>query len=275
MTRARPDGPRTWWGEHAFAAGWTGSWQVGPTRFWIRRTEKEWRCRRLTGDDPDAADLRWSVTADEQEPEDDGGEIDRLALRRTGDRLRVTPVPADRAIVAHPEHRLHIPPDEEVVLYVSTPLWVRLETVDPVRTFVEFPLLRPSDTWFGPSPLEGELCYATRTAARLDPGNVRHRPHRVVTALRLVNHADETMVIDKLKLPLVNMAVYAGADGRLWTEKVTLEQTEAGGHAGMTVGRKPPSIAGETRPAGPARSRPGRNLLVWAFGARGAGGEDA
>ncbi len=267
-------GSARWWGDHALGPDEFGHWRVGPTEFWIMRSRLEWRCQRRVGADAEATALAWQAPADGERPEAAVGQTDRLGLRATGDTIRLTPVMADRPVVVHPEARLHLPRGEELVLYVSTPLWVRVETVDPVRLFVEFPLLRPSDTWFGPTTAQGELCYATRTAARLNVENVIHRPYRVVTAVRIVNRSEETMTIEKLKLPVVNMSVFAAADGRLWTEAVTLEHTAPGAQTGMEVGRQPPEVAGPTAPVAPTRLRPSRNLLVWAFGGIGLGSDD-
>ena len=54
------------------------------------------------------------------------------------------------------------------MIYVSTPLWVRVDVHDPPQFLQEIPVIRPSDTWFGPSTREGELGYAGRTHGRLN-----------------------------------------------------------------------------------------------------------
>jgi len=51
------------------------------------------------------------------------------------------------------EQPLGVPPGEQASVYVSSPLWVRIETGKPAKLLCELPTFRPSDTWFGPNTI--------------------------------------------------------------------------------------------------------------------------
>jgi hypothetical protein len=260
-----------WWGEQAFALDETIHWRLGTTEMWITRGTHEWRCsRRTIAEAGDAAPVRRRGVSVPDLPD---LVVERLAVRQTAASLRMVPVLADRSLVVHPEHPVRLPRGEEIVLYVSTPLWLRLETVASGADFVEFPLQRPSDTWFGPSTMQGELCYASRTAARLNPDNVLHRPHRAVSALTVVNRSPVQFLLQKIKLPVPGMSLFATPGGRLWTERITLEHREASGQAALQQGGRPPGDLGDVELLSGPRVRPQRNMLIRAFGGQGFEGE--
>lgn len=67
--------------------------------------------------------------------------------------------------------------------------------------------IRPSDTWFGPTTSEGEPCYASKTVCRLRVEDVPLRPHRCLTKVTLRNRADDSLSLDRLKLPVNALAL--------------------------------------------------------------------
>ena len=114
--------------------------------------------------------------------------------------IALTPALADRPVVARPEKPFCLPAGAEAVVYVSSPLWVVLSTAQDLK-LAEIPIVRPSDTWLGPSTREGELCYASRTFLRLSLDNLPRRPHRATSMVRILNHADTALPLRALKLP--------------------------------------------------------------------------
>ena len=95
---------------------------------------------------------------------------------------------------------------------------------------------RPSDTWFGPSTLEGELCYESKTAVRFNLDNVPRRPHRAISVVRIRNRTDTQLSLERLKIPLPNLSLFGTEDGQLWTESITLERDEDGENATVKLG---------------------------------------
>ena len=189
--------------------------------------------------------------------------------------VSVVPALADRAVVTRPEHPFHLPAGEEVTVFVGTSLWVRLLVGDPPWQLAEIPVSRPSDTWFGPSTREGELCYAGRSFLRLSLDNVPVRPHRAVTTLLLRNSAEDELYLRALKLPVNHLALYAAPDGRVWTQDVIMERTQEGiadSVTGSAMGAvqlrdRPPRLAADARRLVEPRQDPAGNMAMRAFSA--------
>ena len=112
----------------------------------------------------------------------------------------------------------------------------------------------------------GEFCYAIRTRARLHLEDLDSSSKRLFSAFIIRNRADSELKIERLKLPVTNLSVFSAADGRLWTEVVTLNRREDGDFAELQVGKNPPK---DVQPAnlltGP-RSKPEKGLLIRSFG---------
>jgi len=162
---------------------------------------------------------------------------------------------------------LFVPKGEETTLFVSTPLWLRLE-VEKLGQLLEVPSQQLSDTWFGPSTLVGELCYASHAAVGVDLKDVTFEPHRAVTPLRVRNLADSPLHLERIKLPVRYLAVYKSgkpSDSRLWTQTVTLEREADGDLAGLQLGKGAPREAGKTERLSAPRQRADKNLVVRAF----------
>lgn len=264
--------PREWYGEYELAEGAGFYWRIGPLRFWISRQQKEWRFSSLSGEDPLDPSLERDADGGVPEPGEAAESAVRLGADRPGSRLILTPMTADRPVVVRPVTPFLLPPGEDLTLYVSTMVWLQVQVGDPPREFLQIPLFRPSDTWFGASTGDGEMCYSLQTSARLYLEKLPIRPHRAISALRVRNRAVSNLSIERVVLPLPHMSIYAGEDGKLWTESVTLEHTQDGHEAPLLLGRKAPSFAGPTHKLSGPRQKAGRGLLTRAFGTLKMGG---
>jgi hypothetical protein len=168
-------------------------------------------------------------------------------------------------VVIRPRDPLFLLSGQETVMYLSTPLSLRVQVGEPAALLREVAMLRLSDTWFGPSTREGEICYAGRTHARHDLAEVPRRAHRAITPLKIVNHAASVLPLDRISLPVPLLSVYGAADGRLWTEGVSLQRASDSDMATLKIDRSPPAYAGEVvRLAGP-RQPAARGGVVRAF----------
>lgn len=274
MTQPEPvmTPPREWYGEYELAEGAEAYWRIGPMRFWISRKQKEWRFSCLPGDDPLDPSLERDLEGGVAESAAADDSAVRLGADHPGSRLVLTPQTADRPVVVRPVTPFLLPPDEELTLYVSTMVWLQVKVGDPPREFLEVPLYRPSDTWFGASTGDGEMCYSLQTSARLYLEKLPIRPHRAISALRVRNRAGTNLSIERVVLPLPHMSIFAGEDGKLWTETVTLEHTQDGRESPLILGRKAPPYAGATHKLSGPRQKSGRGLLTRAFGTLKFGG---
>ena len=251
-----------WWGEFTLQEGECGLWQVGPMSLWGQRLAGEWRVANST-----AGDL-FDTLVSLQIPCEAMGEAvpSRFSFRDPGETITVLPLLADRPVISRPERPLFIPPGEEVTLYVSSPLWLKLEAGVPRQTLQELPIFRPSDTWFGPLTREGGLCYASSTMALTDTRDFPHSPHRAVTPVRVRNRAAQSLTLERLNLPVPFLTLYRAENGTLWTQRVTLDREEEKGElAQLQLDTTAPVEAGESERLAAPRQASEKNMVIQAF----------
>ena len=114
------------WNTFSMKEGVSGFWKLGPLMLWIKRFSNEWKVVWYSKDDPLDYSFETSVPYEEDIPVDDVN-INRYGLKKTSDTVIFSPSLADRPVVARPETPLYVPSDEQVTLYISTPLWVQVE----------------------------------------------------------------------------------------------------------------------------------------------------
>ena len=215
-----------WWGTFSLPENRSGRWRIGTTIFWIERLRHEWRVAYQAGDEPVEAEVEFTVPTPELEEYGDEATVTRFGMGKTDKKVILSPALADRSVVIRPDTPIYILPNREITFYFSSPLWMRIETGDPPLVLQDIPIFRASDTWFGPSTMEGELCYASRIYGRLRIEDIRFRPHRAVTVVVLRNRSKESVLLERLNLPVPNLSLFQAEDGYLWTQPVTLEMRE-------------------------------------------------
>lgn len=263
MTARKASTP--WWAPIELAIGKRARWRVGPTTLWVHRFDGGWHAARLQSPDPVASDVEVRAPIRQVPPAE--AETARFVGGARTDTLSLVPLLADRPVVAHPREPFYILATEAVHLYIGTPVWARLLADETRHTLQEFPLFRPSDTWFGPSTLQGELCYATHTHAGQDPRSVPYRPHRAITQLEIRNRGHEPILIERISLPVPHLALFGGANNRLWTQTAVLEIPADGGDVALHLEHAPPALAGEVQRLAEPRQTMNGNLLKRALGA--------
>lgn len=250
-----------WWGDFEFRSYTRRSWRLGSLTLWVTRLTNEWQVGHRWSNDP--YDETIEIREDIHLPED--LELRRYLFANSGRYLRVRPRVPDRPFVTRPEMPVIIPPGEKATLYMASPLWVELAAGDPLKVFASVPVWRASSTWFGEDLIEGTLCYASRTRARLDPTGLRRGP-RVATAVFVSNEHDEPLQVERLALPLPQMSVFRAADGRLWTEGTTVEYDPTV-KAPAKIESGPPREAGPVTLISGPREDPRANILARALSA--------
>lgn len=144
---------KNWWGENRLAPGDSFLWRIGPFSLQIQRREKEWLIwhwqNDLVGTDEETWSMEKNICMN-----DDEGDIKRYVFSQTEERLLVSPRLADRPVVVKALKPLHIQAGQQVDLYVSTPLWFSACVHSSATELQEIPIVRPSDTWFGPSTMK-------------------------------------------------------------------------------------------------------------------------
>jgi hypothetical protein len=253
-----------WWGDYDIPLNGAARWTIGSFVLEISRADKEWRAAILRPQsDTGTAGVLLSLPS--------GGELarsrgERYCFNSTSERLRLLPALADRSVVTRPIAPFHVQGNQETTIFASTPLWMVICVNEALVKMVEFPILRPSDTWFGPSSIEGELCYASRTNCYMSPDEVPRRPHRAITPITIVNRSKNDLPLDRVNIPVRNLSLFAAPDHNLWTDQIILERKEDEREVDLKIKEGPPLVAeGAQRLSGP-RERLDRNFVARAFG---------
>lgn len=132
---------------------------------------------------------------------------------------------------------------------------------------LDLPVQRPSDTWFGPSSREGEVCYAARTRAILDLQDLPLRTVRATTPVRIKNNGQTPLLLERLLLPIPHLSLFATHDGRLWTEELSIHCDQEMRSAHLQIGKGAPAMTGTTQQLNPPRVLPERGVFTRALGA--------
>lgn len=266
-----PDVPRTqgrdaatapWWAPLQIPSGRTAVLHLGPLTLRLYRSGDEWLLGAVRAEEVDEGS-RAEVELAAGRP--DIAAYERYVYRSAEGRAAFRPLLADRPVVIRPRQPVFVLPGEETTFYISTPVWVGVAVGETPVVLRELPVLRLSDTWFGPSTREGELCYAARTHARSGLDEVPLRAHRAVTPVRIQNRADTQLPVEKLSLPVPLLSVYGRQDGSLWTESVRLMRATDSDMAALKVEPGPPSYAAGAVLLGGPRGQPEKTGLVRAF----------
>jgi hypothetical protein len=259
------NGSRAWWGKHSVVKDGAVYWRVGPLDIWLSYSKKEWRIGTRTHDDPADASLVINRREDSFPQSNEKIEWRRVGFKSAAQTIELVPALAERPLVVRPETLFIIPAKETATLYISSPLWIQFGLGQPVTNLFEIPVFRPSDTWFGSSTIEGELCYALRTRARMRPEDLDLLPHRAYTECHILNRAKSALTLERLRVPMRYLRLFAAADGRLWTETVTLERRESGDTAALQLGKAPPKAVHPAQPLTEPRGKPEKGGLIRAF----------
>ncbi len=210
-----------WWGEFDFEAGSSRQWDMAGLELAIARQPQEWHfwTRRTShaSEDDDAWQLR-----DGNFLMETPARFTRHVFRQTASRLCLLPCMANRSVVVRPVSPLFVPAGQETVFYVSTPLWVAAYAEGVVAPLFDIPLIQTRETWFGPNPARGELCYATKVTGRTTLAQVAPRPFRAVTPVHIRNHGSTSLPVERINIPAPFLPVHAAESGRLWTPTLTV-----------------------------------------------------
>lgn len=230
-----------WWGNFAFEIGQTCYWQLGQCLICIERTPQMWRIAYCYWD-KDSEQIKIAVDKIPGVAQE-SFTFSRFSFQNTNANITLTPILGNRPQVARPEFPFYIAAFENVTLYISTPPWIKIETGNPPIHLLEFPILRLSDTWFGENTQTGELCYASRTRCRMNLSNTELLLHRVTSSIIIHNRSSENLLVQRIKIPLPSLSIYASKDYFLWTEDVIIENSSATGGMLTELSKTAPQIA--------------------------------
>lgn len=254
-----------WWGEYTFNPNVGAQWDIGPLRIAVQRMPNEWL---VAFKQIETAENQheWRFAYSDLELNDsEFTQVYRFVYQGTTEQLIVLPALADRSVVSRPYTPFTVPADENATIYVSTPLWFTLATGLPSQTLFEIPIQRPSDTWFGSSTQEGEMCYASRTYGRLNLEKLTVYPHRATTQVHIHNNSAAPLLIERINLPMPYLSLFLTHESNLWTEAVTVVQTLGTSLAEFNIEKEPPPAATGAKLIAAPRQDPHKGMLIKAF----------
>ncbi len=262
MAAPRKSKPSAWWTPREVAVGHSLRFTLGPLSLVLGHGEDEWALK-LESSEESAGNVDNTVLTVSKDLPEEADE--RFVHAGDSDQVVLSPRLADRPVVIRPRQPVFLLGGQQITLYLSTPVWLRVEVSDPPVLLKEFPVMGLSDTWFGPSTREGELCYAGRTQARHKLAELPQRPHRAITPMTIHNESGKPVPLEKISLPVPMLSLYGADDGSLWTQRVTLTLEEQSDQARVKVDSSLPEVQRKLdRLAGP-RFEDGRSGMTRAL----------
>lgn len=260
-TEGRRDG--VWAQPYSLASGQTQFHELGHIRLWVTLLDQEWQVRSETLDlDTDPAS--WTETIGHILPSA-SVPLQRFIRESQSSAVTFLPALANLPTVIRPFQPLTIPAGGRCTIYVGTLVWMQVCVGDKKSVLTEIPLASPSQTWVGRNTMEGELCYASPSFARLVLEAVPKRPWRAVTPVTLINQREQPLLLDRFSLPTPLLSLYQNERGQLWTPGVTVEVETDMNSASLHVEQSLLAAAGTCRRVAEAREKMGRGRLVRAF----------
>lgn len=253
-----------WWGNYNLSLEDSLLWTIGPFSLQILRREKEWLIWHLQQNIDEPKEDTWSLKKNACMNNEEG-EIKRYVFSHTEESLLVMPRLADRPVVVKAIKPLHILAGQQVDMYVSTPLWFSARVHSSGTELQEIPIVRPSDTWFGPSTMKGELCYASTTHGRLYLTDLPLWPHRAISSVKIKNQTNKPLLLTQLSLPTQYLSLFDTEGGGLWTEAITLLNDDDSNLAKVSFTDSPPLPHASARKIVTARQKKESNMLLYTF----------
>ena len=253
-----------WWGDFRLPVNDSLRWAIGSFALQVLRREKEWLVWHQKTAETVAEDEGWSLEQNLCQSMDEG-DVQRHVFSRTEELLSIYPRLADRPVVVKAAKPLHIQSGQQIDIYVSTPLWFAVAVHQGKVELQEVPIVRPSDTWFGPSTLAGELCYASTTQGRLYLTDLPQRPHRAISPVKIKNQADKPLLLTQFSLPAPYLSLFDTGQAGLWTEAITLLNDDDTDMAKVAFSDNPPTPHNKAKKIVKARQKKDRNMLLNTF----------
>jgi hypothetical protein len=234
----------------------------GALEVWVRHSRQDWYVafQRLREEKPPSL-LR---------PAAPGQKVPSLDWERwvTGGEqgaLQFLPAMPDRSVVVRPQFALNVPQGRDVLFFTNIPLWVRVTVggAPDREVLCEIPAVVLSNTWFG-DPAAGELCYALKTKALRDLGELSDHPYMATCPVHVTNQAPTSLEFQRICVRVEHLHVYRGAS-RLWTNQVevTFKGEQLSGQINI-LSYAPPYEPGASRICA-AREPVDRSLLKKSF----------
>ena len=195
---------------------------VGALDLYINLQEKEWQFRHSYATQDEIQNERKLQLSKIKTVNSNELVVTRFIHSDNVDSLHIKPRLANRNIVAKPYSPILLPSQQEITIYISTPVWLAISSGTMNEPLVEMPTFQLSDTWFGPKPHIGELCYSRHFTGRIDLNVLPKRMSRVITPVRITNNGEGNLKLEKISIPCDYLAIYQNKTNELWTPTLSV-----------------------------------------------------
>ncbi len=204
-----------------------GFWKIGPLKLWIKRLAKEFDIVFEHSHDSEDRAILIEVPFQGKLPVKEN--TFRFSFNNSYDCLSFSPSLPNRALVFRPENPFYVIGGESTTIYVSSGLWLNIKCTEDNKNILEIPIVKLTDTWFGEDPTSGEVCYASRTKAKLELDDMKIYQYRFLTKINIVNQSDEPIKLARIKLPSKFLSLYMNAQGMIVTDTITVIKSDSKG----------------------------------------------
>ena len=211
---------------------------IGAVELYVKSLKNEWQFsyRYITGDETkNEKEVLISTLKDLRK---DGLELMRFVRDDDDNAIQIRPRLANKNIVAKPYMPLFLPSQQTVTIYISTPVWLAIFQNQQSRPLMELPTFILSDSWFGPTPHIGELCYASLFSGRIDLSSLPRRASRIITPVTITNNGIDNLKLEKISIPCDYLAIYANSANELWTPTLSIVRETDQSKTRMSIDKK-------------------------------------
>lgn len=195
---------------------------VGALELYASLLESEWQFRhRYITEDETKSERQINLSVVKNLPQTNL-ELMRFIHADKGNSLQVRPCLANKNIVAKPYTPVFLPSQQTMTIYISTPVWLAIFQNQLRQPLLEIPTFKLSDTWFGPKPHIGELCYSSQFSGRISLDSLPKRSSRIITPVRITNNGEGNLKLEKISIPCDYLAIYVNKEQALWTPTLSI-----------------------------------------------------
>ena len=217
-----------WWGDFEFSNNEIISWKIGERQIAIKRCNFEWMVWNI--ETQNELNIPIQIQTNINEDEINSDVYSRHVLDKDIQSLSIEPSLADRAMIARPSVPLSIMPGQTIKMYISTPIWFTALLQNKSLPVFDVPFWRPSDTWFGPNTLTGDLCYSKYTDAKINFDKLEKNSNRAITVISIKNNDKAALKVERINIPVPLLRLYCDSENKLWTDKINIIQKTERGH---------------------------------------------
>lgn len=235
---------KTWWGTFEMPKKGFLDKQIGSLWLAVKQSKDQWQIyyERDESWHDAPGEIHEKGVAQSPSPEN---LQERFVLPCPEAKVSLLPALADRPVITRPATPFYVPAGQTATIFVSTPLWVVIHVGSQEVRLTEVAIQRPSDTWFGPNTRQGEICYASKTSARMSIEELPKRAHRAITPVQISNESDSHLFLERINISVPFLDLYEAPNKQLWTQAVKMVRKEDADTASLEILDGPPGLLTE------------------------------